>query len=183
MSIDMRYNVAQLLKDETGQIREYQLHADISALDPDIVPLTTLDGTLRMIRTLDGVLAMGRLRASLELTCSRCAELFSMPLQFNIEEEFRPTLDIATGATLPVPEDDEEATRIDEHHELDLTEVIRQDMLLAIPPFPICRSQCAGLCPQCGQNWNDGPCECKHDDIDPRFQALKLLLEDKSERN
>lgn len=180
----MRYNVAQLLKDETGQTREYQLHEDISQLDPDIVPLTTLDGTIKMIRTIDGVLAMGKLRASVELTCSRCAEPFSMPVQFSIEEEFRPALDIVTGAALPVPEDDEEATRIDEHHELDLSEVVRQDLLLAIPPFPVCRSQCAGLCPQCGKNWNQGPCDCKDDAIDPRFQVLKQLLdEDKSERN
>ena len=178
----MRYNVAQLLKDETGQTREYKFHEDISALDPDLVPLTELDGTIKMIRTVDGVLVMGKLHASIELICSRCTDPFAMPLQFTIEEEFRPTLDITTGANLPLPEDDEEATRIDGHHELDLTEVIRQDMLLAVPPFPICRSQCAGLCPQCGQNWNDGPCECKHEDIDPRFQALKQLL-DKSERN
>ena len=180
----MRYNVAQLMKDETGQTREYKLHEDISQIDPDIVSLSALDGNIKMIRTVDGILAMGKLRTSVELTCSRCAEPFSMPLQFSIEEEFRPTLDIVTGAALPVPEDDEEATRIDEHHELDLTEVIRQDLLLALPPFPVCRSQCAGLCPQCGKNWNEGPCECKDESIDPRFQVLKQLLEeDKTERN
>jgi uncharacterized protein len=175
----MRYNVAQLLKDESGQTRQYGLHEEISQLDPSIVPLTTLDGNLQMIRTADGILVTGVLRSSVELTCSRCAEEFSMPLQFRLEEEFRPTIDIETGATLPLPIDDEEATRIDEHHILDLTEVVRQDMLLAIPPFPVCRSKCAGLCSVCGQNWNEGPCECATEEIDPRLQVLKNLLDRK----
>lgn len=174
----MRYNVAQLLKDETGQTRQYVLHEAIGALDPEIVPLSSLDGKIQMIRTADGVLVTGNLHSSLELICSRCAEPFSMPLRFQIEEEFRPTIDIVTGANLPIPTDDEQATRIDEHHIIDLTEVIRQDMLLAIPPNPVCRSKCAGLCPICGKNWNEGPCDCKQDDIDPRLQVLKQLLDE-----
>lgn len=174
----MQYNVAQLLKDETGQTRQYALHEEINALDPGIVPLSSLDGKIQMIRTADGVLVTGNLHSSLELICSRCAEPFSMPLQFKIEEEFRPTIDIVTGANLPIPIDDEQATRIDEHHTIDLSEVIRQDMLLAIPPNPVCRSKCAGLCPICGKNWNEGPCDCKHEEIDPRLQVLRQLLDE-----
>jgi uncharacterized protein len=174
----MQYNVAQLLQDETGQTRHSGLHEDISALDPSIVPLSTLDGKIQMIRTADGVLVLGNLHTSLELTCSRCAEPFSMPLQFKIEEEFRPTIDIVTGASLPLIAEDEEATQIDEHHIIDLTEVVRQDMLLALPPNPICRSKCAGLCSICGKNWNEGPCDCKDDEIDPRLEVLKQLLDE-----
>ncbi|MDE3088053.1 MAG: DUF177 domain-containing protein [Chloroflexota bacterium] len=176
----MRYNVAQLLKDETGQTREYALHEDIARLDPDISPLSTLEGRVHFIRTADGVLVTGSLRSSIELVCSRCAEMFSMPLKFNLEEEFRPTIDIVTGASLPLPVDDDAATRIDEHHILDLTEVVRQDLLLAIPPHPLCRSRCAGLCPTCGKNWNDGPCACSHDEIDPRLLVLNQLLDEQS---
>jgi uncharacterized protein len=173
----MRYNVAQLLKDESGQTRQYELHEEIGSLDPGIVPLSTLDGKLHLIRTADGVLVAGDLHSSVELVCSRCAEPFSMPIKFVLEEEFRPTIDIVTGATLPLPADDEAATRIDERHVIDLTEVIRQDMLLAVPPFPVCRTRCAGLCPICGKNWNEGPCDCRHDEIDPRMAILKQLLD------
>jgi len=174
----MRYNVAQLLKDETGRTRQYALHDEIGSLDPGIVPLSALDGKIQMIRTADGVLVTGTLHTSVELVCSRCAEPFSMPLKFSLEEEFRPTIDIVTGASLPVPADDEEATQIDEHHTVDLTEVVRQDLLLAIPPNPVCRTKCAGLCPICGQNWNEGSCDCKRDEIDPRLQVLKKLLDE-----
>ena len=172
----MRYNVAQLLKESTGQIRQHTLREDISQLDPDLTPLTTLDGSAQMLRTADGVLVMAKLHTTLELTCVRCLEKFSYPLNFKLEEEFRPTIDIVTGATLPLTADDDTATRIDEHHELDLAEVVRQDLLLNIPQNPICRSKCLGLCPNCGKNWNEGLCDCKHDEIDPRWQALAELL-------
>jgi uncharacterized protein len=173
----MEFNVAQLLKEQSGGMREYSLHEDISHLDPDIKPLSALDGSVQLIRTADGILARGALHASVELACSRCLEPFSMPVRFVVEEEFRPTIDITTGASLPRVQEDETATSIDDHHILDLTEVVRQDILLAIPPYPVCRNQCAGLCPKCGKNWNEGPCDCKDDDIDPRMEILKTLLD------
>ncbi|MBI5301585.1 MAG: DUF177 domain-containing protein [Chloroflexi bacterium] len=173
----MRFNVAQLLKEHSGETRQHTLRENIENLDPEITPLSTLDGAVVLIRTADGVLATGSLHCSLELACSRCLELFSYPLRFTLEEEFRPTIDLATGAQLPRTEDDEPATRIDAHHELDLTEVLRQDILLALPLHPVCRSGCLGLCPQCGKNLNEGPCDCKPDNIDPRFEKLKELLD------
>ncbi len=173
----MEYNVAQLLKEQSGGMREHHLHEDIVSLDPDIKPLSALDGSIQLIRTSDGILARGALHASVELVCSRCLEPFAMPVRFIVEEEFHPTIDITTGASLPRVDEDEAATKIDGHHILDLTEVVRQDILLAIPPYPVCRNQCAGLCPKCGNNWNEGPCDCKDDDIDPRMEKLKTLLE------
>ena len=174
----MRYNVAQLLKEESGQTRKYALHEDISSLDPDLVPLSSLDGNVTLIRSADGVLVTGDLHSSVELVCSRCAEPFSMVVRFKLEEEFRPTIDIVTGAALPLTADDEEATRIDDHHIIDLTEVVRQDMLLALPLHPVCRTRCAGLCPVCGKNWNEGPCDCKQEEPDPRMAVLKQLLDE-----
>lgn len=172
----MRFNVAQLLKEQTGGMRQHWLREDISQLDPDIVPVSALVGRVQLIRTADGILATGTLQTSLELVCSRCLEAFAMPIKFLLQEEFHPTLDILTGASLPRADDDEVATQIDAHHILDLTEVARQNILLAMPPHPICRSGCAGLCPICGQNWNEGPCDCQHDEIDPRLQVLQELL-------
>jgi uncharacterized protein len=172
----MQFNVAQLLKEQSGFTKEHDLHEDISELDPEIAPLSALTGPVQLIRTSDGVFALGTLRTNLELNCSRCLDAFSFPLKFRIEEEFRPSIDIATGASLPLGEDDDPATRIDAHHILDLVDVIRQDILLAMPPRPICRSNCAGLCPVCGQNLNDNPHEHADEQIDPRLEILKELL-------
>ncbi len=174
----MRINVAQLLKEQSGNAREYDLREDISHLDPEIVPLSALTGKAQLIRTSDGVLVHGTMRTNLELNCSRCLDPFSMPVTFLLEEEFRPTIDIISGATLPHQLDDESATQIDAHHVLDLSEVIRQDLLLAIPSHPVCRNNCAGLCPECGQNLNTNPHQHAHDEIDPRLQVLQKLLEE-----
>jgi len=172
----MIFNVAQLLKEQSGITKEHDLNEEISALDPEIVPLSALTGHVQLIRTADGVYALGTLRTNLELNCSRCLDEFSYPLKFRTEEEFRPSIDISTGASLPYGEEDEMATRIDDHHILDLTEVVRQNILLAMPLHPICRSNCAGLCHVCGQNLNDNPHEHMDEKIDPRLEVLKQLL-------
>jgi uncharacterized protein len=173
----MRYNVAQLLKEHSGATRQHMLDGNIENLDPDIKPISTINGTLQFIRTPEGVFVTGALHCSIELECSRCLDVYAYPLRFNLEEEFRPTIDISTGASLPRTEEAEPATQIDAHHELDLTEVLRQNILLALPAHRVCRNQCAGLCSQCGKNLNEGPCGCKKDDIDPRMEKLKELLD------
>ena len=173
----MRYNVSQLLKDHVGTTRHYQLQQDISDLDPALKPLTDISGTVDLIRSTEGILVRADLRTNVELTCSRCLTQFATPVRFKIEEEFHPTIDIMTGARLPQTDDTDEATQIDIHHLLDLREIIRQDLTLALPLVPLCRTNCKGLCPNCGKNWNDGDCECDEQELDPRFAVLKQLLE------
>ncbi len=174
----MRYNVSQLLKSSIGTTRHYKLHEDINDLDPAVSPLSTLDGELTMIRTAESILVSSDLHTTAELSCSRCLDLFATPLRLSLEEEFKPTVDIITGTKIPLTEDDEPATRIDAHHVLDLTEIARQNLVLALPMYPVCRSKCKGLCPYCGQNWNEAPCDCSLEEIDPRLAVLKQLLED-----
>lgn len=59
---------------------------------------------------------------------------------------------------------------------LDLTEVLREEVALAVPRFLECRPDCKGLCPRCGANLNDGPCSCPPEH-DARWDALKGLTE------
>lgn len=177
----MQYNVSQLLKGHVGETRHFQLQNDISALDPAIKPLSDLSGTVDLIRTNDGILVRANLHLTVELTCSRCLAEFAFPVRFQIEEEFHPTIDILTGARLPQPEDVDEATLIDDHHILSLTEIVRQDLTLALPMVPVCRNNCQGLCPICGKDRNDELCDHADQEFDPRFAKLMDLL-DESDR-
>jgi uncharacterized protein len=95
-------------------------------------------------------------------------------LKIRFEEEFLPTIDAESGAPLPSPEEASVFT-IDEQHTLDLTEAVRQYSLLAIPMKTLCKKNCAGLCPTCGKNLNEGQCDCPKDDIDPRWSKLAEL--------
>ena len=114
----------------------------------------------------------------LELTCDRCLVPFSTTLRVSFQEEFRPTLDINNGASLPIDLTEEKENLIDASHIIDLREVLRQDILLAVPMHPLCRSDCMGLCPQCGQNLNEGPCNCPQPLGDPRLAVLGDLLKE-----
>lgn len=174
----MRYNVSQLLKSHVGELRHYALSEDISQLDAAIQPLSNLNGAVDLIRTNDGILVRANLHVTVELACSRCLAEFSYPVRFQIDEEFHPTIDILTGARLPQTQDADTATQIDDHHILDLTEIIRQNLNLALPLVPVCRNNCLGLCPVCGKNRNEEKCDHEPNDSDPRWDALKKLLDE-----
>lgn len=168
----MRFNVAQLLKRATGSSRRYQMREGVEDLDLELVIREPLVGQIEMVRTADGILVRGELTTALELRCDRCLEPLIQEVEFKIEEEFRPALDMSTGAQFPY---DEEEMRIDEHHIIDLTELIRQSIFLALPMHPVCRLNCFGFCDRCGQNLNEGPCDCSESMVDPRLEILRKL--------
>jgi uncharacterized protein len=129
------------------------------------------------MHTTDGVLVQGHLAAQVSIPCVRCLEPVLVSLDVELEETFAATIDLVTGLAVQ-PEEEDRALWIDEHHILDLAEVLRQNVLIAIPPHVLCRNDCKGLCPTCGQNLNLGPCDCRPE-IDPRWAALAALLDSK----
>lgn len=169
----MQINVAQLLKEPIGAFRDYEVSemVDVAENGDD----RRVEGTVRLLRVPRGILVTGELQAEVELICSRCLSSFDFPVTLNIEEEYLPTIDISTGVPLASPEEPGTFT-IDEHHIIDLTEAMRQYTLLAIPMKPLCQADCAGLCPICGQNLNQGSCDCLVPAIDPRWSELSKLL-------
>lgn len=178
----MRFNVAQLLKGPTGAERRYHLSEDIRHLDPDLHPIRPLEGVVTLMRTSQGILVTGELRTVLRRECDRCLEPCDVEVEFELEEEFRPTVMINEVPIDPTPEDErDDALTIDEHHELNLSEVIRQDLWLATPMETLCRPDCAGLCPQCGGNRNLGECHCVGPVLDARWAVLQMLLPDEPE--
>ena len=133
-----------------------------------------VQGEIRLTRTNQGILVKGTLHVDVEIACSRCLNLFHCPLELNIEEEYFPVIDVVSGMPLLLPGEPGCFT-IDEHHILDLTEAIRQYALVAIPMKPLCREDCAGLCPTCGHNLNQGSCGCPTQSGDPRWSKLRKL--------
>jgi len=173
----MLYNVAQLLKGPIGKRREYDFEAEIDGLDPELVPTRPLVGSVALLRTNHGILVSGDLRTTLRGVCRRCLEPCELVAEFGLEEEFYPLGRIGEAPVDEVQdEEQDEALLIDEHHILDLSEVIRQALWLTGPVEALCRPDCAGLCPRCGGNLNLGECQCDEAPIDPRWAALQTLL-------
>lgn len=109
----------------------------------------------------------GSLSTVLELYCDRCTKPVETSLSINIEEQF-------SSESI----DEEEIHTINSGSEIDLTPILIDAILLNIPMKTVCDTQCKGLCPQCGQNLNEGMCDCSEHDVDPRFAVLKTLFKD-----
>ena len=166
----MQTNVAQLLKAPVGSIRVLPVSDTLE----DEGKQYLIQGEVTLTRTNNSILAQGTLTASTEFTCSRCLRQFTCNLTLHIEEEYFPTIDIITGLKLPPPEEAGSFT-IDEHHVLDLTEAIRQYIVMAVPMKPLCKEECAGLCSICGKDLNLGACGCRQEEIDTRWAELLKL--------
>ena len=147
----LQINVSQQLRDPIGSVREYDVD--------DIVDITGAEGRavgkVTLTRTDRGILVSSTVRMEIELTCSRCLSIYHSSLTLRIAEEYFPTIDIMTSTPIVVP-DDSGVFTIDEHHILDLSEAMRQYTVLTIPMKPLCRENCAGLCPTCDHNLNQG---------------------------
>ncbi len=168
----MRINVSQLLKEPIGSIRNYKMNEMIDIAGKGNSSL--VQGDIKLMRTDRGILARVTLHTEVEVICGRCLSSFAYPLSPNFEEEYFPTVDVL-GGTLLSPPDEPGCFIIDEHHILDLTEAIRQYALLAIPMKPLCKANCAGMCPDCGTNLNQGSCHCPPQVGDPRWAKLREL--------
>lgn len=175
----MIYNVAQLMKAPVGTTQVNDFHEEDFQADDDIHVVGPLDGHVRMRRTNQGLLVDGWVDLTLQLECSRCLKVFERPMHVTFEEQFYPTVDVVSGLPL-TPFDEEEIFPIDAHHELDLTEAIRQNALTELPMVTLCQEDCKGLCSQCGHDLNLGPCECKPE-VDARLSVLEKLLQNGSQ--
>ena len=170
----MQTNVAQLLKSPIGSIRTIKADTSLS-YDDNQFPVK---GEITLTRTHRSILAQGTLTAEIKMICSRCLNPFNSKIRLNVQEEYFPTIDIVTGEKMSSPEEEGGFT-IDEHHVLDLTEAIRQYIVMALPMKPLCKDDCAGLCATCGKDLNEGECGCREKGIDPRWAVLLKLKKSK----
>ncbi len=168
----MQINVSQLLQEPIGSVRDYRIDEAADIVNDG--ERHQISGECHLLRTRQGVLTRCKLDTMVEQACNRCLEHYDQSLHVEFEEEFIQTVDVTTGVALDRPEDPGAFT-IDARHILDMTEAVRQYALMAVPFKVLCRDDCAGLCPRCGKNLNEGPCGCPEEGTDPRWSALDKL--------
>lgn len=144
---------------ERGPIREYHLTEAVAV-------------ALSYYRSGMDVVFSGALKAPAEATCARCAEQFLTSCTRSFRFVLAPK---AAGE----PDGDLRAEDLEfsfyEGEEIDLSPLIREQVLLALPTRPLCKEDCRGLCPQCGANLNREACGCSVATPDPRFGVLRTL--------
>ena len=114
----------------------------------------------------------GRLTAGLELQCARCVEPVAQDIIREFELLYRPLGADAGREELSVTGAEAEIGYY-QGNGLLLEDVLREQVLLALPLKVTCREDCKGLCPQCGKNLNQEQCSCSTEVEDPRWAALK----------
>ncbi len=124
----------------------------------------TLD--LRMESVVEGVLVSGTVSGPVVGECSRCLD----PIQDVVEVEVVELFAYPDSATSETTDEDEVSRLTGDT--IDLEPLVRDAVVLALPVAPLCREDCAGLCVDCGQRWDDLPPEHHHSTIDPRWAAL-----------
>ena len=163
----LRLNVGFLLHQGAGTSQEFEF--EFPALQVgDGLDLSFLRGALRMTRTGEGLYIEGRLESEAELDCDRCLTPLKHQLAVELGELLYYPPRLGSDPSESVPE-----TGI-----LDLRPLVREHFLLGMPMHALCRSDCKGLCPECGGNLNETNCEHLETELDPRFAALKELLQD-----
>lgn len=173
------FNVAGLLREAPGAVRDVRLRDHYVNLGPDVELAGPLDADLRLQRTNRGILVRGEVRAPLRRTCARCTEPFVEEVTAPIDEEFVPSLDPISGTPIRSTADEQDGPLlIDEHHEIVLDMVLHDELALTEPMVPLHDPSCRGLCPECGQPLDRGDHEHADEEIDPRLAGLRALLDD-----
>jgi uncharacterized protein len=166
----MLVNVAQLLKEPVGSTRTVNVNEYINNIGNEQKQSVT--GEILIIRIDKGILVEGRLSTIGQGNCARCLKTVDYTCQFNIEEEFVPTIDINTQSAAEIKDG---FFTIDSHHNIDLSDLLYQYAAMAKPMKTLCKEDCAGICPVCGQNLNEKKCNCNIDDEKSPWAKLKNL--------
>jgi uncharacterized protein len=119
----------------------------------------------------------GRLQTVIELACSRCLETFAIPVDAQFDLLYLPAGAAPADQEREIEEDDF-GTSYYRDGVIDLADLVREQIYLALPMKPLCQEGCRGLCPQCGTNLNSGSCSCTAAWDDPRLTPLKALTRD-----
>lgn len=151
---------------EAGSMREVSDTVEApDGLGNDVIgvpPGSPVELELRLEAVVEGVLVTGDVHVSLAGQCGRCLDPISDELEIEVQELYLyPGMD----------EDDEEASRL-EGELIDLEPLVRDEVVLDMPFMPLCREDCAGLCPTCGANLNAEPQHDHGGPADPRWESL-----------
>lgn len=164
----IKINVAEIKKHLTGS-KTFQLNVepaelDITAADLVLTGKVRIEGTLSNVG--DVLLLEAQLTAVVQRTCSRCLQEFTAETSAFVVEKYYPVGSVGVESDAYVCNTDI----------VDITEPLRESLLLAEPLRVLCKEDCLGICPVCGADRNVRPCGCDTGTIDPRLAALKQFI-------
>jgi uncharacterized protein len=123
--------------------------------------------------TIQDIRVIAGFETQIEVSCARCLE----PVTHNVKHQFdllyRPIATVGEGSDEISITQAEADIGFYRGEGLLLEDVLREQVLLAVPVKTVCREECKGLCPHCGKNLNESTCDCHEERTDPRWDALR----------
>lgn len=160
-----RLNVGFLINQEVGYNHEFPFEFDKIQVSDDL-DLRDFSGLATMSRTPQGLLVQADFAGETTLQCARCLSDYEHLLRWDLTELYAFKSKSVTDSGLMVPDD----------AHIDLAPIIREYALLEVPISPLCKPDCRGLCPVCGENLNERDCGHRPEQDDSPFAVLKKLL-------
>lgn len=155
---------------------ESELTVGVAAIDREpLLALSPLRLSGEISRIEGGYALAARLTYDGQLECSRCLTAYP----FHEDEEFLLVLyprQSQPGADVELERGDLDSQYFDQPV-IELSPIAEERVQMALPMKPLCRPDCRGLCPACGNDLNLGSCACARDTVDPRWEALRALKE------
>src|SRR5687767_6978064 len=121
------------------------------------------------------VFVNGHVETRAQVECDRCLKPVELPVSADFELEYITGSQYESGGGVIELTEAEMSVAVFDGEGIDVDEIVKEQVLLAVPTRMLCREECKGICPQCGMDRNTGECTCVTTDIDPRWAALKDL--------
>ena len=120
------------------------------------------------------VFVNGSVDTRAQVECDRCLQPIELPVKADFALEYISGSEYESSAGAELTEA-EMSVSVFDGEAIDVDEIVKEQILLAVPTRMLCREDCKGICPECGIDRNTGNCNCVTNDIDPRWAALKNL--------
>jgi len=140
--------------------------------EPQLIEPVTVAGRVR--RKGNEVELQGKLRTKAAISCGRCLKLVELAIDVDFAERFTPAVSWKNEEQHELSRDDLNLAAFDGQG-IELDDLVREEIVLALPAQVLCDETCKGLCSQCGADLNANPCDCGTTRIDSRWEKLKTL--------
>jgi uncharacterized protein len=159
--------------DELGSLdqRAGAIDERVTLVAPAIVK-----GTVRLAGP--EVFVNGHVKTRAAVECDRCLKQVELPVDMDFELEY-VTGPIYESTAVAELTDEQMSVSVFDGAAIDVDEIVKEQVLLAVPTRALCQSDCKGICPDCGIDKNTGGCACETKEVDPRWAALKNLTSGK----
>ena len=157
-----------------GDIAHVYQPDDLNPIDERVRLAASANVTGKVRLSGNEVFVNGHLDTRAQVECDRCLQTVEVPVNADFALEYITGSEYESSAVAELTEA-EMSVAVFDGKAIDVDEIVKEQILLAVPTRMLCREECKGICPECGTDRNTGDCNCVTNDIDPRWAALKNL--------